>query len=79
MAIKAMVGILWSLGAAKCLPFSPVVMPLLLQAASVGESALYSAALKQTAIEQLGHLTAIMGLHVRVPWDPARTPHRTPP
>ena len=65
MVIKAMVGILWSLGAAKCLPFLPVVMPLLLHTAAATEHAQYSALLRETAIEQLGHLISIMGLHVR--------------
>lgn len=68
MVIRAMLGILWSLGAAKCLPFLPVVMPLLLHTASAtqgdGEKALYSASLKETAIENLGHLISIIGLHV---------------
>ena len=65
MVINAMVAILWSLGPAKCLPFLPVVMPLLLHTAAVGEHQLYSSALKETAIEQLGHLISITGLHVR--------------
>ena len=61
MVISAMVGILRSLGSAsKCLPFLPVVMPRLLHTSHAGNQQL-----REVAIEQLGRLITIMGLHVR--------------
>jgi FKBP12-rapamycin complex-associated protein len=42
------------------MPHLPVVMPLLLQTSQSPEPAL-----REVAVEQLGHLVSIMGLHVR--------------
>ena len=61
MVICAMVGILRSLGgASQCLPFLPVVLPRLLHTGHNG-----GPQLREVAVEQLGHLIGIIGLHVR--------------
>jgi len=61
MVICAMVGILRSLGgASQCLPFLPVVLPRLLHTGHNG-----GPQLREVALEQLGHLIGIIGLHVR--------------
>ena len=60
MVVHAMVGILRSLGPSKCLPFLPAVMPLLLHTSYTADPVL-----QEVAIQHLGQLISITGLHLR--------------
>ena len=62
MVIRAILGIMWSLGRVRCMPFVPSALPLLLHTSRSHQS---TEALREVAVEQIAHLVSIIGIHVR--------------